>query len=276
MDFFFCDDASQLHPLRAGMGDPLVAAGAVCVPEEALKPLTTIIATLRQDAGFPEGQPFKWSRGRELWMHSGLVEDERLAFFRRVLSEAARHAVQAIVVVEDTGCSKAMNDSSTVEDDVTSLLLERVQWCLKGRGNGCVIADRPGGQRVSEHEQFLANRLEMLATGTRFVTYNRILLFMNMPSRLNLMLQLADLVTGCTLAFVGGETRYSPPVFDFAKKLMRHNGDRIGGISLKIHPDFKYANLYHWLVGDTHHYRGNTGLPMPLKGYRYFNNDHQE
>ncbi len=258
------------------MGDPLVAAGAVCVPEEALKPLTTIIDSLRQAAGFPEGQPFKWSPGRELWMHSGLVEDERLGFFRAVLSEAACHAVQVIVVIEDTGCSKAMNDSPTVEDDVTSLLLERVQWCLRGRANGCVIADRPGGQRISEHEQFLANRLEMLATGTRFVTYDRILLFMNMPSRLNLMLQLADLVTGCTLAFVGGETRYSPPVFDSAKKLMRRDGDRIGGIGLKIHPDFKYANLYHWLVGDTHFYKGNTGFPMPLKGHRYFNNDNQE
>jgi hypothetical protein len=36
------------------------------------------------------------------------------------------------------------------------------------------------------------------------------------------------------------------------------------------------ANLYHWLVGDTHFYKGNTGRPMPLKGYRYFNNDDQE
>ena len=66
MDFFFCDDASQLHPQRPGMGNPLVAALAVCVPEEALKPLTAVIASLRHDAGFPEGQPFKWSRAREL------------------------------------------------------------------------------------------------------------------------------------------------------------------------------------------------------------------
>ena len=254
----------------------LVAAGAVRVSEEALKPLTAVIASLCRDAGFPEGEPFKWSPGRELWMYRGLVEDDRLAFFRAVLAEAARYAVQIMVVVEDTRCSKAVSDSPTVEDDVTSLLLERVQWCLKGRVNGCVIADRPGGGKVSEHEQFLANRLEMLATGTRFVTYDQILLFMNMPSRLNRMLQLADLVTGCTLASVGGETRYSPPVFDLAKTLMRRDGDRTGDIGLKIHPDYKYANLYHWLVGDTHFYRGNTGLPMPLKGHPYFNNDGQE
>jgi hypothetical protein len=57
---------------------------------------------------------------------------------------------------------------------------------------------------------------------------------------------------------------------------MRRDGGRIGGIGLKIHPDFKYANLYHWLVGNTHFHRGSTGFPMPLKGYRYFNNDHQE
>ena len=57
--------------------------------------------------------------------------------------------------------------------------------------------------------------------------------------------------------------------FDMIHPILRREGDRIGGVGLKLHPDFVYANLYHWLVGDAHYWRGNIGTPLPLKGRPY-------
>jgi len=82
----------------------------------------------------------------------------------------------------------------------------------------------------------------------------------------------ADVVTSCVVARVSGESTHSPPVFDLIKPLLRSDGHRIGGVGLKIHPDFVYANLYHWLLGDSHFHRFNIGFPMPLKD-RPFSND---
>jgi hypothetical protein len=44
---------------------------------------------------------------------------------------------------------------------------------------------------------------------------------------------------------------------------------RIGGLGLKIHPDFRYANLYHWLLGDSHFVRYQSGYPLPFKSRPY-------
>jgi len=41
------------------------------------------------------------------------------------------------------------------------------------------------------------------------------------------------------------------------------------GIGLKIHPDYLYANLYYWIVGDSHLHRSNTGYPFPVAQYPY-------
>jgi len=69
---------------------------------------------------------------------------------------------------------------------------------------------------------------------------------------------------------VAGETRFAPDVFQHIKPMFPRKYDRIGGPSLKIHPDFRYSNLYHWLCGDSHFVRYQTGIPMPLKGRHYF------
>jgi hypothetical protein len=50
----------------------------------------------------------------------------------------------------------------------------------------------------------------------------------------------------------------------------RVDGGRIGGVGVKIQPDFSYANFYHWLLGDTHFYKGFVGVPMPIIGRPYF------
>jgi len=53
------------------------------------------------------------------------------------------------------------------------------------------------------------------------------------------------------------------------KGLLAKKGERIGGVGLKLHPYFMYANLYHWLVGDTHFWMSGTAFPLPLACYPY-------
>ena len=49
----------------------------------------------------------------------------------------------------------------------------------------------------------------------------------------------------------------------------------MAGIGLKLHPDFVFVNLYYWLLGESHFFKMNCGLPLPLMD-RYFANDSGE
>jgi hypothetical protein len=84
------------------------------------------------------------------------------------------------------------------------------------------------------------------------------------------VLQLADIVVSCAVSRVSGESNFSPIVFPQVKKLLRFDGTRIGGVGLKLHPDLRYANLYHWLLGDSHWIKGLTGVPLPNKGIPFY------
>jgi len=77
---------------------PLVAIGGVHVPEESVKPLEDALEAICGEFGFPQGQEFKWSPGRRLWMRRNLVDARREEFFRRVLQAAQGYGVQAVVV----------------------------------------------------------------------------------------------------------------------------------------------------------------------------------
>lgn len=69
--------------------------------------------------------------------------------------------------------------------------------------------------------------------------------------------------------FKAGESNFSPPIFECMKPLFRSETGRVGGVGLKLHPDYKYANLYHWLLGDSHFVRGGSGTPLPMKNRPY-------
>jgi hypothetical protein len=60
---------------------------------------------------------------------------------------------------------------------------------------------------------------------------------------------------------------------DAVKPMLRREGDRIGGIGLKLHPDLRYANLYHWLVGDRYFIKGSVGHPLPVASMAYATGD---
>src|SRR5205809_3218094 len=100
MLIFFADDARQAKPSRPGMG-PVVGAGAIGVPESEIRVLELQLSRICSNHGFPEGEEFKWSPGRELWMSSHLIEGQRSGFYRDVLETAGRHKVVATVIVED-------------------------------------------------------------------------------------------------------------------------------------------------------------------------------
>lgn len=270
MDFFFGDDARQRNPSRPGMGS-LVAIGGVHLSGQSIRDLERILDTICMEYGFPPGEEFKWSPGRELWMYGNLVEERRSEFFTQVLNRIQESGAKAIVIIEDTDYNTATGVRSS-EEDVARLFLERIHNALRARGsNGIVIVDRPSGSRAQE-DKFLVNCLETLQSGTRYVKPDRIALnVLSTPSKLVRLLQVADVVTSCTLATVAGETRFSPPVFAVIRGLLHADTGRIGGVGLKIHPDFRYGNLYHWLLGDEYFIRGNVGIPLPHNYFHLYN-----
>lgn len=247
---------------------PLVAAGGIGITSESVAGLECKLDALCLKFGFPPNQPFKWSPGRELWMRSGLVGPARSAFYQQALMLGAAHAAKAFVAIEDTHHTTATQVESH-ELDVVRLLLERLDRLARMRNTyGIVIADRPGGDRKDE-EKFLAACLETLKTGTNYVRPERITKVVVAPSKYHRVLQLADLITGCTLSYVSGEHSMSPVIFPHVRPLLACEGSRIGGIGVKIHPDYLYANLYHWLFGDTYIVKVMTPHSLPLENRPY-------
>jgi hypothetical protein len=268
VDFIFADDSRQRKPSRPGMGN-LVAIGGINVAAEVVGPLSRRIDEICQDTGFPPGEPLKWSPGRELWMHTNLVGEDRFSFFVNVLNTLREFEAVAMVVVEDANAAPATGAASP-EADVTNMFLERVDLqCSRGGSHGFVVVDRPGGDRRDE-DAFLGVCLETLQAGTRYVKPSHIAHnVLSTPARLSRPLQAADLVVSSTLAVVSGEQTFAPPVFELVKRILDASMGRIAGFGLKLHPDFRFANLYHWLLGESHFWKGNAGVPMPLGGRPY-------
>jgi hypothetical protein len=269
LDIFFADDSKQLNPTRPGMG-PLVASGGVYVSGDSVRDLEAKLNDLCANYGFPANEEFKWSPGRECWMRENLLGEARTEFFCSALSLATENSVKAIVVVEDLSRGTATGASSA-EMDVTKLLLERVHQELEGANTyGIFISDRPGGNRDSEN-QFLSQCLETLLSGTDYVQFHRLAVnAVSTPSKLIRLIQLADLVTSCTTALIAGESRFAPTVFVEIKKLLVRQLGRVGGCGLKIHPDNRYANLYHWLANDEVFVRYPMGVGLPMRSHPYY------
>jgi hypothetical protein len=276
-DLFFADDSGQAAPTRPGMG-PLVATGYLHVPSGSVRDLERSLGELCSRNGFPAGPAgeFKWSPGRELWMRSNLVAEARAEFFREALSLARYAECTAVVVIADTS-RRTATQAVDHETDVTTLLLERVERQLQSVGRtGIVVVDRPSGGRDDEN-LFLQSCLETISEGTNYLLPERVAVnVLSTPSSLVRCLQLADVITGCTTALVSGERRYAPITFEHIVPLLRREWGRIGGFGLKIHPDLRYANLYHWSVGDGYLGKGGNGYPLPDDSYPYATDPHEE
>ncbi len=248
--------------------------GGIHVPAEQVGQLERAIGVVCESVGFPKDQEFKWSPGKkEDFQRNHLTGEARVEFYRQLLELARNHHAKALIVVEDESRRRARTTSKNHEHDVTALFLERADWSLSNAHRlGVVVAAAPQGAARGQGK-FLADCAELLQAGTEFMKLDRIALgVLTAKSQQLRLLQLADIVTSCTVARVAGESDYSPEIFDLVLPLFRVDRSRVGGIGLKIHPDFVYANLYHWLLGDTHFWKGNCGHPLPIKG-RPFDED---
>ena len=263
MHLAFVDDAQQAHPTRPGMR-PLVATGGIVVPIDAAGNLESELGAICAAYGFPDGEEFKWSPDRDDWMRDNLVAARRRDFFAEVLGAAGQAGVVVLVMISDTECNPATTGAPTPQFDTTVTFLERVHNYVDDEGSyAVVIADRHGGGTRQDTE-FLVNCQRVLTRGTRYVTLDRLPInLVTTQSSLVRLLQLADLVTSCTTAFVAGENEYSPAVFEAILPLARREYNCYGGRGIKIHPDFRYRNLYHWLLGDSHFTRFQDGRPLP-------------
>jgi hypothetical protein len=263
VDAFFVDDSVQTRPDRKGMGK-LVAAGGLHVKSDAVKALESALDNLSSETGFPDGEEFKWSPEKKSWMRDNLKFEAREQFFLRALGLAHEHEATAIVAVEDATRGTASPTAVSAEEDVITLFLERAHNLVRGRRcDAIVVCDRPGGSHKDE-SRFLQRHLTTVGRGTTYAKLDRIALVIATDSHLVRLLQLADLVVASTVARVAGESRWSPPVFEGVKPLLRRAMGRAGGVGLKIQPDFTYANLYYWLLGDDSFWRGGVGQPMPM------------
>jgi hypothetical protein len=269
MHIFFIDDSSQGKPTRPKMGR-MVAIGGLVVASDHVHPLEAQIEVLCSDHGFPPNEVFKWSPGREHWMRTNLKHNARRDFQIAVLKALAEHECKTVFVAEDAGCSPAESSSTTPEIDIVKLSIERVDWFLsQAQSHGVIICDRPGGDHRTE-ESFLLSCLETLREGTGCLIPDRIMMsVLTCPFRLSRILQAADLITSCTLAYVAGESNFAPALFPHLSPLFIQERERTGGVGVKLHPFKKYGNLYHRLFGDKYYVWGSTGHPLPLKGIAF-------
>jgi hypothetical protein len=274
VDLILVDDSKQADKniARPGMGS-LVAVGGLHIPSDSIRALAVTLEEICEEYGFPSPQDeFKWSPSRGTWMRDNLRRD-RHDFFVDCLKAAEEQEARAVVVVEDASRRSTSRRRDDHERDVVKVFLERSHKHLDGTGTEAIIlADHPSGGRPAE-AAFAANCLKTLRDGTPYVNLERVAMVLTEDSKNTRLLQLADLIVGCTLAYVGGEKTHSPDLFEnHIRDLLRRTGDgRIGGIGLKLHPDLTYVNLYHWLLGDTHFHKNGDGHPLPVEGHPYVN-----
>ena len=271
MKIFFIDDSKQNNPSRPKMG-PMVAVGGFVVDANSIRPLEDKIEEVCSKYNFPNGEVFKWSPGLEHWMRKNLVEENRKEFLIEIISALSRFECKLIFIAEDCSCSPACK-STNHELDAVKLLIERVEWYLsKNNCFGLIICDRPRGNYKQE-ESFLLDCLCTLKTGTDYIIPQHIAMsVLTSPFRLSRLLQAADIITSCTLAYVCGEKRYSKAIFEHLSPLFIRENGRTGGVGVKLHPFQKYGNFYHWLFGDSHYVKGTTGYPMPLPNIAFSEN----
>ncbi|QEO15844.1 DUF3800 domain-containing protein [Agromyces intestinalis] len=227
----FGDDTKQAG-LRTGMGK-LLGLGAVIFPESQLRPFSSSMKALRTEHGIPANVEFKWSMPTPNYFkqrnEAGLQDLVR----RRMIELAIQHEASAVVVVWDLGRTTLQDEKA--EAKVLEYLYERITGALRNE-LGILVFDKPGGGHQQE-DTWIARTLSMTNYGTSYVKPDAIVLpVLTAPSHHHEHLQLADLVTGATVAAVAGN-RYGMELIPILRGLFHRNYyGTIGGTGLKLSP----------------------------------------
>ncbi len=269
MHVFFADDVKQNQPSRVRMG-PLVASGGLFIHGDRLASMERALNALCADAGFPPNGEFKWSPLRDMWMHQNLIAEQRQAFFASIIQTCADHQAKALVIISDCD-SRTPSDCAKHEIFVTKMLIERVNnLAVSAASTAIIIVDRPGGG-ITQERKFLSECLSTLQRGTPYVVPEQIAINpISTDSHLIRSLQASDLIVSCSTAFVGGQTTLAPDIFEAIKPILARDLGREGGVGVKIHRDYMYLNLYHWLLDDDVWVRNMNGWPLPHRPRPYF------
>jgi hypothetical protein len=257
----FADDSRQSRPALEGMG-ALVSAGAVVLDHIEARDCATDIEIICDRLGFPRGDEFKWSPGRELWMRDNLKDAKRTDFYLEVINALDIHNARIVVCMNDSQYATATS-ARTHEDDVTALLMERLGQMFAAVDGGMLIVDRPSGNR-KEEDVFLGRCSALIESGTDFVQLKGFCHnVVSIPSKHSRLVQAADLIVGSVTARVGGEKQWSAAIFEALKPMFASGATKTSGYGLKIHPS-KLKNLYHWLLQEDFHLHGNVGIRYPF------------
>lgn len=262
MYYVFVDDAQQNNPTRPGL-EPLVAMGGVAVPDDAVDILEKKIEDICYSYGLSTRDEFKWSPGKNQSRFREITD--RAEFFKKILSLAKQSDVKALVIISNMRSTPIVNYLSDHKFATFAALLERINSL---DSSSIVLSDQPSGGSV-DHKAFLDNCKELITKGTSYQDLKNIPFVVTASSCYIRLLQLADVVTSCTLSYISGENTYSPPVFKHIIPIIHRHNNCYGGAGIKIHPDFLYANLYHWLLGDEHYNRFGSGHPLPIRSRPY-------
>lgn len=249
MRLIYLDDAKQRKDncIREFRGDAVGVGGVMCDASVAFE-VEAEIDRACEESGFPEGETFKWSPGKGSWLHSSLVNDERRAFFEKVISIVLEADGKFCVVVLDRSY-KTASGAHDHELDALTLCLERFDNAIPKDERAIAIVAKPSGGKKDE-KQLLEETKKLRKMGTDYSSFSKIgMNLITMPFDHSRLLQVADLVTSSVTALISGSERYSRPIFDaLMPGLLKNAFGMVGGIGMKVHPDFVYENLYYWIL----------------------------
>lgn len=267
MQFYFIDDSKiSPHPhSRNGVGH-LVAVGGVIVSAENVGPLEQELEAVcsKEEYSVPPGENLKWSPARGSWMREHLDGELRQKLFSEMIDTVRRAECKVVVAISDADCRVANSSVSTHEMDATILAFERFNTWL-GSQYGTVIVSKPSGGARDENK-FVSECTKHIASGTNYVDFRKLALKpLLMPARQSRLLQIADLAVSITNAHVSGGNPFADRHFPALLAMMPETSRGVrGGLGLKLHPSFRYLNLYHWLLNDDYYVKGSNGYPLPL------------
>ena len=274
MRLVFIDDSEQVKPRRRGLG-PLLALGAVIVPEDQVAGYADDLSRIKADIGMPPTEEVKWKPPKNSFLATAggdVVSTLRL----RMLEAAAARQIKTAVVTLDHGKAYASRSKSDAGREILKWLYERITMHLADNNDiGIVIADKPGGGH-KEDSRWLAETLRLTNDGTEHVAPDRIVMpIVTVASNHVPHLQLADLVVAATTAALAGHAAglaLGPALLRLAHK---NAWDLAGGAGIVVWPTTNLANLLHWAFGEGAYAKvaKNAGVTLPWRDWPYATDD---